>query len=371
MSRTLGAVNLSQGFPDDDPPAEILDLFREACKTKNGHQYADPRGIALLRQNIAAKLQNTNGIAADADRNIAVTSGASAALMATFRSLFEPGDEILTFSPVYENYFLQAHAAGIEIKTVELSEPDFALSIERMERARSERLRAILVCNPCNPTGKVFSRDELTAISEFAANQNLIILSDETYERFIWKGVHVSIARLPAAEDRTVTIFSLGKTYSVTGWRIGCVAAPEGLLQPISAMHELTTISAPHPCQIALAHALELPASFYRNMLASYEERKAILTHALLGLGLKPWEPAGSYFLWCNYSQLTGEPDTLFTERLLRGVGVAGVPGQVFYPKSASNPRRIRFTFSKSPATIREAARRLETMRSGLIAQVA
>jgi aspartate/methionine/tyrosine aminotransferase len=359
LSESLGAVNLSQGFTDDDPPAEIVELFHDAAKSKCSHQYADPRGISLLRCNIAAKLESRNGIHADSEREIVVTCGATEGLMATFQSLFEPGDRILTFSPVYENYFHQARTAGLLLETIPLREPDFTVTAASLENAYSAQARAILICNPCNPTGKVFSRGELELIAEFARRHNLLIVSDEAYEHFIWRGSHVSVASLPGAWDRSITIFSLGKTYSVTGWRVGCVVAPEALLRPISVRHELTTISAPHPCQLALAHALKLPASFYSNQLRQYEVRKTMLMKAAASMGIRPWDPAGAYFLWCDYSQLTVEPDFLFSERLLRDSGVAGVPGHVFYPKSADNPKRIRLTFSKSLATIGEAAKRL------------
>jgi aspartate/methionine/tyrosine aminotransferase len=274
----------------------------------------------------------------------------------------------LTFAPAYENYFHQANSAGLSLEAITLAEPDFAVNAADLDAAWSDRVRGILICNPCNPTGKVFSRDELQLISEFARRRNLIILSDEAYESFIWKGTHVSIGSLPDAQDRTVSIFSLGKTFSVTGWRVGYAAGPETLLRPISVAHELTTITASHPCQLALAQALELPSSFHAQQHRHYEKRKTLLTEALLDFGITPWDPAGSYFLWCDYSLIADEPDSVFTERLMRVAGVAGVPGYVFLPRSAANPKRIRFTFSKSLATINEASRRLAGARLKLTA---
>jgi aspartate/methionine/tyrosine aminotransferase len=284
------------------------------------------------------------------------------------RALFEPGDEIITFAPTYENYFLQTRATGLKLVTVELREPEFGFSIEQLGKAWSDRTRAILICNPCNPTGKVFSEEELQKISDFADHHNLIILSDETYERLIWKGAHVSIASLPAARERTVTIFSMGKTYSVTGWRVGYVVAPDSCVDAIAASHDLTTVAAPHPCQLALAAALELPESFYATTLQRYQERKTTLVRAIRDLGLSPWEPAGSYFLWCDYSSLTSEPDMEFANRLLHQAGVAAVPGKVFYSESV-NSHRIRFTFSKSLTTIQQASTRLSAARDLLFAK--
>jgi aspartate/methionine/tyrosine aminotransferase len=366
-SLDLGAVNLSQGFPDDGPPAEVAKLIAEVSRIPSAHQYSDPRGAPALRKAIAKKLHEFNGIDADPDHNIVVTCGATEALMVTFQALFEQGDRIITFSPVYENYFHQARAAGVTLVTVELSEPDFAVSPGQLENAWSDRVRAILLCNPCNPTGKVFTREELEHISGFAERHNLLIISDETYERFIWRGAHLSVASLPKAKGRTVSIFSMGKTYSVTGWRVGYVVADDPCIGPIAIKHDFATVCAPHVCQLALAAALELPESFYSETLAGYAARKATLINAVTSAGLNPWNPAGSYFLWCEYSQLTAESDVAFANRLLMKAGVAGVPGCVFYPDAKTMRQRIRFTFSKSLPTIAEAANRLTTCRDLLI----
>jgi aspartate/methionine/tyrosine aminotransferase len=366
-SHALGAVNLSQGFPDDGPPAEIVKLIAEASKVPAGHQYSDPRGAPALRKAIARKLQAFNGIETDPDHNIVVTCGATEGLMVTLQALFERGDQVITFCPVYENYFHQAKAAGLSLATVELTEPDFAVSAAQLENAWNDSVRGILLCNPCNPTGKVFSYEELTTISDFAEKHNLLILSDETYERFIWRGAHISIASLPKAKRRTVSIFSMGKTYSVTGWRVGYVVAEDPCIGPIAVKHDFATVCAPHVCQLALAAALELPESFYADILKRYSERKETLTGALRAVGLNPWNPSGSYFLWCEYSRLTRESDLEFANRLLLTAGVAGVPGRVFYPGANAPRQRIRFTFSKSLPTIAEAASRLTASRDLLI----
>lgn len=362
-SPALGAVNLSQGFPDDGPPPEIAKLIAETSRTAAAHQYSDPRGAPALRKALAAKLKAFNRIDADPDHHIVVTCGATEGLMVTLQALFEPGDQLIAFCPVYENYFHQTRAAGLSLITVELTEPDFVVSRPQLEDAYNDRVRAILICNPCNPTGKVFTREELELISDFAEQRNLLILSDETYERFIWRGAHTSIASLPKAKQRTVSIFSMGKTYSVTGWRVGYVVADDPCIAPIAVKHDFATVCAPHVCQLALARALELPESFYTEMLRRYAERKHMLTDALVTAGLNPWNPAGSYFLWCEYSKLTYEPDLEFAKRLLSIAGVAGVPGRVFYPDSNIARHRIRFTFSKSLSTIAEAAARLTASR--------
>jgi aspartate/methionine/tyrosine aminotransferase len=355
----LGAVNLSQGFPDDDTFPELKQFATEAIAGCN-HQYTDPWGAPVLRAQIAKKLRQFNGIDAHPDRNIVVTCGATEGMMDAMEALVPRGSEIITFAPTYENYVLQAIAAGVELRTISLWEPDFSFRREQLEAVRSDRTRAILICNPWNPTGKVYRREELQSIVEFASDHDLLIFCDETYEYLIWPGHrHISIASLQGAAPRTVTVTSMGKTYSVTGWRVGYAVADEPLTEEIRKMHDFHTVTAPHPFQIALARAVDLPEAFYGRLRRDYLERKAILCDALTRAGMTYYDPGGAYFLWCDYSAVSDEEDTIFQEKLLAECGVAGVPGSVFYPLDAPNPRRMRFTFSKSRATIEAAAARL------------
>ena len=360
LSDSLGAIDLAQGFSNEAPPEQVMACFRAATSDIHAHQYCDPRGAGVLRRNVAQKLESFNGILADPNKEIAVTCGAAEGLQATFRALFKPGDQILMFSPAYENFFHQASAAGLTVRAIRLSEPEFSLSSEMLEAAYSPRLRAVLLCNPCNPTGKVWLENELRVMIDFAARHDLILIADETYERFIWSGRHRSIASFPEARGRTVSVFSMGKSYSVTGWRVGYVAAPENLLKPIARLRELSTICAPHVCQLALARALKLPEAFHADQLERYRERKTVLSRAAATAGLQPWEPGGGYFLWCDHSKVSGEDDLSFAKRLLNTSGVAGVPGIVFFPPgSKAFSGRIRLTFSKSLETVREASGRL------------
>jgi aminotransferase len=365
LARELGAVNLSQGFPDDDTFPELKKFAVEAIAGEC-HQYTDPWGAPPLRQAVAAKLARFNGIDAHPDRNIVITCGATEGMIISMEALVERGSEVITFAPMYENYVLQAIASGVVLKTLEVWEPDFTFTRADLEALITPRTAAVLLCNPCNPTGKVFTREELETIASFAAAHDLLIFCDETYEQLVWPGHrHISIGSLSEARNRTVTVTSMGKTYSVTGWRVGFLAAEETLTNELRKMHDFHTVTAPHPFQLALARALnELPAAFYQRLRAEYWERKQILCQALCAAGLTFYEPGGSYFLWCEYSRLSGDEDTVFCERLLRDAGVAGVAGSVFYPNAPANPRRLRFTFSKSRATIEEAARRLEAFRS-------
>jgi aspartate/methionine/tyrosine aminotransferase len=359
----IGAVNLSQGFPDDDAPGELKELARQAIAGCN-HQYTDPSGAPVLRRAIAHKMERFNGIAADPDRNIVVTCGATEGMVVAMEALVERGREVITFAPMYENYVLQSIVSGLQLRILETREPDFSFTRKQLEALYSSQTAAILLCNPCNPTGKVFTLDELEAIAQFAADRDLLIFADETYEYLVWPGYrHVSIASLPAARDRTVTVTSMGKTYSVTGWRVGYVVAPEEIAEQIRNMHDFHTVTAPHPFQAALAGALGLPDEFYAHLRREYWQRKELLCDAIDQCGMTFYEPGGSYFLWCEYAALSDQDDTVFGERLMLEAGVAGVPGSVFYPSRVENPKRIRFTFSKSRNTIEEAARRLTTFR--------
>jgi len=359
----MGAVNLSQGFSDDDAHPELKQLAHRAVDGCN-HQYTDPWGAPVLRRAIAQKMEQFNGISAHPDRNIVVTCGATEGMIVAMEALIERGSEIITFAPMYENYVLQSIASGLRLCTVETLEPDFGFTREQLETLYSPRSAAVLLCNPSNPTGKVFTREELETIAQFAADRDLLIFADETYEYLVWPGhKHVSIGSLPAAADRTVTVTSMGKTYSVTGWRVGYLVAPDALTDELRKMHDFHTVTAPHPFQIALAGAMALPESFYARLRKEYWERKELLCDAIEKAGMSFYEPGGSYFLWCEYSRLSSEEDTVFGERLMREAGVAGVPGSVFYPDAARNAKRIRFTFSKSRPTIEEAARRLSTFQ--------
>jgi aminotransferase len=288
-------------------------------------------------------------------------------MIVAMEALVERGSEVITFAPMYENYVLQSIAAGLVLKTLEAREPDFGFTQQQLEALYSPRTAAVLLCNPCNPTGKVFTAEELETIAAFADAHDLLIFCDETYEFLVWSGHrHISIGSLAEARNRTVTVTSMGKTYSVTGWRVGYLVAEESLTNELRKMHDFHTVTAPHPFQIALAGALELPEDFYDRLRAEYRVRKQVLGEALSRMGITYYEPGGSYFLWCEYSRLSDEDDTVFFERLLREAGVAGVAGSVFYPHATKNPKRLRFTFSKGRATIEEAALRLNQMAAAV-----
>jgi aminotransferase len=361
LARENGAVNLAQGFSDEDAAPDLKRLAMEAI-AQECHQYTDVKGAPYLRQALAEKLQRYNGITADPDKHIVVTCGATEGMMIAFETLLEPGDTVLTFAPMYENYVLQTVATQLNVKSIELEEPNFLFTMETLEAARDSNTQAILLSNPWNPIGKVFTREELEIILAFAQKHDLFIFSDETYEYILAPGYeHVSIGSLPGAAERTVTIVSAGKTYSVTGWRVAYLVAPEPFAARLNVMHDFHTVTAPHPFQIAVANATRLPDSYYENLRAEYWERKQILCAALEKAGFTWYEPGGAYFLWCNYDKISKEDDVAFGRRLLLEGGVAGVPGSVFY--EPGKPRyAIRFTYSKSRKTIEAAAERLAAL---------
>jgi aminotransferase len=364
LAREHGAVNLAQGFSDEDAAPELKQLAMDAI-AEDCHQYTDVKGAPLLRQALAEKLRRYNGIPADPDKHIVVTCGATEGMMIAFETLLEPGDTVLTFAPMYENYVLQSVATQLNVKSIELEAPEFAFTMETLERARDAQTQAILLSNPWNPIGKVFTREELQTILDFAIKHDLFIFRDETYEYLLAPGFqHVSIGALPGAMERTVTIISAGKTYSVTGWRVAYLVAPEPFAARLNVMHDFHTVTAPHPFQIAVAHATRLPDSYYQGLRDEYWHRKQILCDALAGAGFTWYEPGGAYFLWCDYSKLSDQPDVGFARQLLLEGGVAGVPGSVFY--EPGKPRySIRFTYSKSRRTIEAAAERLAKLRMG------
>ena len=362
LARETGAVNLAQGFSDEDASPVLKELAMEAIRGEC-HQYTDVKGAPYLRKALAEKLRNYNGINADPDKHIVVTCGATEGMMIAFETLLEAGDTVLTFAPMYENYVLQSVATKINVKSIELEEPGFSFTRETLEAARVEGTQAILLSNPWNPLGKVFTRDELETIVAFAVEHDLFIFSDETYEYLLGPGQkHVSIGSLPGADGRTVTIISMGKTYSITGWRVAYLVAPEEFAAKLNVMHDFHTVTAPHPFQIAVANATKLPPSFYQAMCDEYWARKELLCAALSEAGFTWYEPGGAYFLWCRYDKLSTEDDVSFGKRLLLEGGVAGVPGSVFY--EPGKPRyTIRFTYSKSRKTLEAAAERLRALR--------
>ena len=363
-----GALNIGQGFPDYpiDPrlAAALIDAVRE------GHnQYAPMEGVVALREQIAAKLHASYGVHVDPIGEITVTCGATEAMVATMLAVINPGDEVIIFEPFYENYGPDVILAGATARYVALREPNFAIDRAELEAAFGPRTKAIVINTPHNPSGKVFSRAELEFIAELCRRHDTLAVTDEIYEHIIYDGArHLSIGSLPGMAERTITISGLSKTYSITGWRLAYAIASERLTGAIRKVHDFLTVGAPHPLQEAGAAALAMPESFYAELKAMYERKRAVLLAALKGAGLRCWMPQGAYYIMTDIGELGFRDDFEAADFFLDAVGVAAVPGSSFYHRNELGHRMLRFTFSKSDQTLAAAAERLAHLDEKLAA---
>jgi len=368
------AVNLSQGLPDFDPPPEVLEAAVAAIRSGD-NQYTFPFGTLAFRKAIAAKSARYNHIPADPETEVTVTCGVSEAIMATILALTDPGDEVIILEPWYENYVPDCRMAGARPRFVPLREPDYTFDPDELRAAFNDRTRLILINTPHNPTGRVFTRAELSIIARLCQEFGVIAVTDEIYEHIFYDGhEHVSIGSLEGMHDRTVTICGLGKSYAVTGWRVGWAVAASPLTAVIRKVHDYLTVCAPAPFQAAGIVALGLPESYYAEMRAQYAARRAILLNALDAVGMPYREPEGAYYVMADFGDLQWEqtafsrpgwsPDRAFAEYIAREVGVAVVPGSSFYAGGEQGTSRVRFNFAKQENTLREAAKRLQRLRS-------
>jgi aminotransferase len=366
LSEKIGGVNLAQGLPDFAPPAEITKALAAALRDPANHQYAFTWGSAELREAVARKTAEVNGIRADPAGEVTITCGVSEAVAAAVLALTEPGDEALVLEPWYENYVPACVLASVTPRFVPLSEPDYRLDSKKLEAAIRKRTRLIFVNTPGNPSGRVFTREELSEIARICARHGIVAVTDEIYERIWFAGHrHVSLGSLPGMEDRTVTLSGLGKTYAVTGWRVGWAVAPAPLTALIRKVHDYLTIAAPTLFQAAGVAALSLPESYYEKLRAEYTRRRALLLPALEASGLAFTPPEGAYYVMVDAAPLGWRDDWKFVDFLARKVGVIGVPGSSFY--AGGGKTRVRLNFAKKEETLREAAKRLTgaDLRSG------
>jgi aminotransferase len=355
-----GGVNLAQGLPDFEPPPELVAALESALARAGIHQYTYTWGSGAFREAIAGKYLRQNGIRADPATEVTVTCGVSESTVAAVLSLTEPGDEVVIFEPWYENFVPACVLAGAVPRFVPLSEPDFALDTVALKRAITPRTRLILVNTPGNPSGRVFSREELSEIASVCQRHGLIAVVDEIYEHIWYDGHrHLSLGALPGMEDRTVTLGGLGKTYAVTGWRVGWAVAAAPLSLLLRKVHDYVTICAPSPFQAAGRTALALPESYYEELRRAYEARRKILLDALSRAGLAFAPPQGAYYVLVDARQLGWRDDRAFVDFLARQVGVVAVPGSSFYERGGGRTR-ARLNFAKKEETLREAARRLD-----------
>jgi aminotransferase len=358
-----GAMNLAQGYPDFPAPDFIKRAAIDAINA-DINQYAITWGSPRLRKAIADKTERFYGLGLDPDREITVTCGATEAMMATMLAVVEPGDEVIVFEPFYENYVPDAAMSGAKLVFVTLHGPAFTFDPDELRRAFTPRTRAVILNTPNNPSGKVFSRAELQRVAALCQEFDALCITDEIYEHIIYDGrQHVPMATLPGMYDRTITISGLSKTFSVTGWRLGYVLAKPELSDAIRKVHDFLTVGAPAPLQEAGAVAIETSDSYYPELRAMYEGKRAQLVTALREAGFGCHTPEGAYYVMADFSALGFKgDDTAFAHHLTERVGVAPVPGSSFYRSRGESVHFVRFTFSKSDETLAEAARRLAAM---------
>jgi len=363
LANTHGAVNLSQGFPDFPAPEELKEAAARAIAA-DINQYAVTWGAPNLRQAIAAKFERTYGVPVDPDREVTVCCGGTEAMVASMMALLNPGDEVVTFEPFYENYGPDAILAGAIPKFVTLRTPDWSFDPAELRAAFSSRTRAIIMNSPHNPTGKVFSREELDLIAGLCQEFDVVAVTDEIYEHILYDGnVHIPMATLPGMKDRTITINSMSKTYSVTGWRVGWTIAPEWITGGIRKVHDFLTVGAAAPLQDAGALALALPQSYYDDLGARYAERRTRMLRILEACGFTVYKPGGAYYTMVDTRPLGYTHDVEFAKYLVKEIGVAVVPGSSFYQDPEKGRTQIRFAFSKKKETFDEAERRLSKLR--------
>lgn len=358
-----GAINLAQGYPDFPAPEAIKEAAVTAIRA-DYNQYAITWGAKSLREAIARKTLRFSGYAPDPETEITVACGATESMMAAMLAVVNPGDEVIVFEPFYENYGPDAAISGAKLVFVPLEEPDFHFDEEKLRAAFSPKTKAIVVNTPNNPTGKVFTREELTLIGDLCQEYDALIITDEIYEHIIYDGhVHVSPATLPGLRERTITISGLSKTFSVTGWRIGYLIAPPDLTGAIRKVHDFLTVGAPAPLQEAAAVALDFPDSFYTGVAEEYAARREVLLKALQEAGFPCFRPQGAYYIMADIRPFGATDDVEFARYLTAEIGVAPVPGSSFYHNQELGRTKVRFTFSKKEETLREAAARLLKLR--------
>ena len=358
------AINFAQGFPDFDTDPRIVEAAAKALR--DGHnQYATTWGVASLRKAVARTQSVAWGREVDADREITVSCGATEAMIAAMLAAVDPGDEVVIFEPLYENYGPDCILSGAVPRYVALRPPDWTFDADELRRAFTSRTRAIVINTPHNPTGKVYSRSELELIAELCIAHHAVAITDEIYEHLVYEGEHISLATLPGMADRTITISGASKTFSVTGWRVGWLIAPPVLTAGIRKVHDFLTVGAAHPLQVAVATALELPPSFYVELRGDYLERRDAIVAGLVECGFEASSPRGAYYVMAGIGGWGFDDDTLMARHLIERAAVATVPASSFYHDPALGRGHLRFSFPKKLETIERGVQALRTLRQG------
>ncbi len=357
ISNAHGAVNLSQGFPDFNPPAEIINRLAQVA-LEGPHQYATTWGAQNFREALGKKKEHFSGVKVDPDKEIVVTCGSTEAMMAVMMSITNPGDKVAIFSPFYENYGADAILSGAEPIYIPLNPPKFDFDADLLEDAFRQGAKALILCNPSNPCGKVFTMDELKIIADLAIKYDAYVITDEVYEHIIYApNKHVYLFSLPGMKERTIICNSLSKTYSITGWRLGYVIADERISDRVKKVHDFLTVGAPAPLMEAVVVGLNFKDEYYLELQNHYTHMKNLFTNGLKQIGLKYSEPQGAYFVMVDISEFNCNDDLKFCEWLTKEVKVGAVPGSSFFKEDIN--QYIRFHFAKKDETLNMALDRL------------
>ena len=362
VSLQYNAVNLSQGFPDFNPPKEITDRLREISDI-GPHQYALTWGAQNFREALAEKQKRFMGINIDPDREVLVTCGSTEAMMCAMMTVCNPGDKVIIFSPFYENYGADTILTGAEPIYVQLEGAEFRFDPEKLEDAFRQRPKAIILCNPSNPTGRVFTLEELTIIADLAKKYDTYVITDEVYEHIVYEPHrHVYMASLPGMFERTISCSSLSKTYSITGWRLGYIIAPEYIIERAKKVHDFLTVGAAAPLMEAAVVGLKMDQTYYDGLLHTYDEKRKLFLTGLDDLKIAHTVPEGAYYVMLDVSEFKGyDTDVDFCVKLAEKVGVGAVPGSAFF--NIPEYRYIRMHFAKSVDTLNLALNKLENMK--------
>ena len=367
ISDEHGAINLSQGFPDFDPPKPILDALAKVAY-EGPHQYSVTYGAENLREALARKASKAMKREIDPETQVVVTCGGTEAMMGVVMSICNPGDKIMVFSPFYENYSADAILSGAEPIFIPLVPPTFEFDINLIEEGFKQGAKAIIVCNPSNPCGKVFTEEELLAIGKLAIKYDAFVVTDEVYEHMVYApNKHTYMASLPGMFEHTITCNSLSKTFSITGWRLGYVIGTEEVIEACKKVHDFLTVGAASPLQEAAVTGLNFPDSYYDDLLALYTEKRKYFLDGLDKLGIKYYTPQGTYFVmldiqeFLDLPQFKGYSDLEFCEWMIRNIGLAAVPGSSFFREEVNN--LIRLHFAREKSTLDEALARLAKLK--------
>ena len=365
VSLQYGAVNLSQGFPDFDPPKEILDRLAEVSH-EDFHQYSITWGAKNFREALAEKQSRLMGFSIDPEREIVVTCGSTEAMMAAMMTVTNPGDKVAVFSPFYENYGADAILSGAEPIYVPLHPPKFSFNPDELETAFRQGAKALILCNPSNPCGKVFTREELTLIADLAEKYDAYVITDEVYEHIVYApNQHVYFASLPGMRKRTICCSSLSKTYSITGWRLGYIIAPPEIIEVAKKVHDFLTVGAAAPLQEAAVTGLRFGPEYYADLQEKYTHKRDLFLKGLDDLKIPHTVPQGAYYILLDISEFRFDSDLVFCEVLARDVGVGAVPGSSFFKEPVNH--LVRLHFAKKDDTLNEALNRLADLRKKIL----